>query len=456
MFWKSTRETSLAVRLSLWYTGSAFLLLLVATGFLYWMLAAGFEREDDQYLREKVNTIRTLLRDDDFRTLRWEVEGESTTRPAVRVLSRVLTTAGKTVIETTGMAADLPPAFFPAPGAIEDRTTFGRLFRVLSENFRNYRIQVGVEVTYEQALLTGYRRKLWVVLSLGLLGSMLIGCWIARRGIRPVEEIAAAMRRIRSSTLDERIAITGLPAELSALAATFNEMLDRLEDSFARLARFSSDLAHELRTPVNNLRGEVEVALARTRSGEEYRDVLGSALEECLRLSRIIDSLLFLARAENPETQIRREPLDVAAELVTVLEFYEPAAAEAGVALRLDAASGTAHLDRTLFQRATGNLIENALAHTPRGGSITLAASPENGVLVVTISDTGCGIAPEHIAHVFDRFYRVDPARAQSSGGAGLGLALVKSIATLHGGKVSLQSEPGRGTRVTLAFPAAS
>src|SRR5579885_2025359 len=331
MFWKpSSLPASLSARLSAWYAGSAFLLLLVATGFLYWVLLTSFDREDDQYLTEKADTLIALLRAHDFCTVEWEVEGESTKRPGVEVLSRVLDAAGRLVVESAGMSAEIPAAALPASGGTEYRGRSGRVFRVLSRSAagtrEDYRVQVALEVTFEKHLLAGYRGRLWTVLGIGLLVCVLVGHTMARRGLRPVAEIARTMRRIRSTTLNERIDLSGLPSELNALAATFNEMLDRLEDAFGRLARFSSDIAHELRTPVNNLRGEVEVALARARSPEEYRDALGSSLEECLRLSRLIDSLLFLARAENPGTQIRREPLEIGPELRTVREFYEAAA----------------------------------------------------------------------------------------------------------------------------------
>jgi two-component system heavy metal sensor histidine kinase CusS len=220
------------------------------------------------------------------------------------------------------------------------------------------------------------------------------------------------------------------------------------------LARFSSDIAHELRTPINNLRGEVEVALSKPRSPDEYAEVLGSALEECLRLSRMIDSLLFLARAENPQSEIRREPLDVRKELAAVREFYDAAAVDADV--QLDLASSdeiVAPLDRTLFQRAVGNLLENALAHTSAGGHICLDAVRENGMLYLSVADDGCGIPSDHLSRVFDRFHRVDAARSMNGGGAGLGLAIVKTIATLHGGDVKIESRVGRGTRVTLSIP---
>jgi len=169
----------------------------------------------------------------------------------------------------------------------------------------------------------------------------------------------------------------------------------------------------------------------------------------------MIDSLLFLARAEHPETQIRRESVDVVNELSAVREFYEAAASDAGVRLDLaPAPSFTTPLDRTLFQRAVGNLIENSLAHTSSGGHIYLECGRDNGMLLISVTDNGCGIPSEHLLRVFDRFYRVDAARSHNDGGAGLGLAIVKSVAALHGGDAQIESAIGQGTRVTLSFPA--
>lgn len=455
MFWTSKRQGSLALRLAGWYAGSAFLLLVAGTGFLYWKLVQSSNAEDDQYLTEKANTIRELLREQDFRTLKWEVEGESAARPGAQLLSRVSSAAGRILVETTGMSDHLPSSAFPKNGRNEFRVVGKRVFRVHSEQIPGYQFQVALEVTPERNLFGEYRDNLLVVLGIGMLVSAMIGYGIARKGIRPVQEIASTVRRIRSSTLNERVGTGSLPSELASLASTFNEMLDHLEDAFARLARFSSDIAHELRTPINNIRGEVEVTLGKVRSPEEYREVLGSALEECLRLSRMIDSLLFLARAENPQTEIRREPLDVGKELAAVRDFYDPAAAEAGVRLNLSMSGPiTAPLDRTLFQRAIGNLIENALAHTNPGGHICIEAVRDKAMLQISVADDGCGIPAAHLPHVFERFHRVDPARSKNSGGAGLGLAIVKSVANLHGGNTQIQSSMGHGTRVTLCMPA--
>jgi two-component system heavy metal sensor histidine kinase CusS len=318
-------------------------------------------------------------------------------------------------------------------------------------------IQVAMDRTQEEALLAGYRWHSGLALGTALVFCAGAGYLIARQGLRPLADITATARRIRSTTLNERIDDGGLPAELRVLAATFNDMLDRLEESFERLARFSADIAHELRTPVNNLRGEAEVALGKQRAPEEYREVLGSCLEECGRLTRLIDNLLFLARAESGQAAPTGEVLDMGRELTGVRDFFEAAAAEAGVTLVVQAPPGVvAELDRTLLQRAVGNLVANGLAHTPPGGTVTLTATPEGDTVRVEVVDTGTGIAPEHLPHVFDRFYRADPSRSSTSGNIGLGLALVKGIAVLHGGAVTISSTPGQGTRVSLVVPVAA
>lgn len=269
-----------------------------------------------------------------------------------------------------------------------------------------------------------------------------------------MNEISETVRQIRSTNLREHVPLDRMPSEVHELASTFNDMLDRLGDSFERLSRFSSDIAHELRTPLNNLRGEIDLALSKKRSPDEYVDLLGSLSEECEQLGRWIDSLLFLARAEQPAMQIKREPLNIARELRLVRDFYEPAAAEVGVHLSVAAPEQPGSpLDRTLFQRAVGNLVQNALAHTPSGGEVEIAASNGAGQLMICVSDTGTGIAEADLPRVFDRFYRADPARTRNKGGCGLGLPIVQSIARLHGGIVAIENQIPCGTKVILTLP---
>jgi two-component system heavy metal sensor histidine kinase CusS len=303
-------------------------------------------------------------------------------------------------------------------------------------------------------LLSPYRRRVWMVYLADAAACAGIGYVVARRGFRPLKQVADAMRGVRPSTLHQRINAEELPAELGQLADGFNQMARELEDAFNRLGRCCSDIAHELRTPIHNLRGEAEVALGRARSPEEYRESLGSFLEECVRLSSLIDRLLFLARADDPQTQIRRARLAIALELSRLREFYAAPAAEAGLSLALDAdGSVVADLDRQLFQQAVGNLVENAIAYSDAGGTITLGARAERQTLFVEVQDTGRGIPAEHLPRLCDRFYRVDGARSGKTGGLGLGLAIVKSIAALHGGSLRISSVPGVGTRVSLILP---
>jgi two-component system heavy metal sensor histidine kinase CusS len=453
------RPWSLALRLTLWYAGSAFALVLLATGYLYVALVGQLVEEDDEWLAGKVGEVRRAAeaRPVNPVALRQLVESGGG-RAAERILVRVDAPGPPPLaLETSGLSAAVPLDAFPdGPGAVREyRAADGRIYRLRTERDATGTVVVraAMDRTEDEELLEGHRRRLAHVLGLSLLACALGGYALARRGVRPIRAVTDTARRIGPAALAERIDTAGLPAEVRDLADTFNKMLVRLEGAFARLSRFSADIAHELRTPVNNLRGEIEVALGKPRTPDEYRDALGSCLEECGRLTRLIDSLLFLARSENGEA-LPTEPVDVAAELAAVREFFEPPAAEAGVALLVDAPAGlSVPADRTLFQRAVANLVANALAHTPAGGTVTLAAAREETGVRVEVRDTGGGIAPDDLPHVFDRFYRADRVRNSSAGRVGLGLAIVKGIVEWHGGTACATSAPGAGTTVSLRFP---
>ena len=227
-------------------------------------------------------------------------------------------------------------------------------------------------------------------------------------------------------------------------------MLKRLDDSFSRLSQFSADLAHELRTPIANMLGEAQVTLTRDRTAAEYREIIESTVAECERLSRIVDNLLFVARVDAEREPIARKWFDAGAAAKKIAAFYQTVADDHHVTISCSG-DGQIYADPDLFERAVGNLLDNALRFTPENGSIRIALSKHDGGFEVAVSDDGCGIAPEHLPRVFDRFYRAESSRG--SDGAGLGLALVKSIVDLHGGSAKIQSEIGRGTTVTLTFP---
>jgi len=460
-------RSTLAFRLTAAYSLAGLLLVFLGTASLYIVLRAELDRSTDLFLADKLHVVRTMLqeRPDDEDGLREEIELESAARRYQQFYIRLLDQHGQLILITPGMARqlDLAELVRRTQNRPEHSTAMvgrqGQAFRVASAAAPvgtppngTDTIQIAIDISQEEALLARYRLWFWAILLASAILFPLVGYRIARQGIRPVEEIAATARRITSTNLRERIQAEGYPSELASLAGTFNEMLDRLEESFERISRFSADIAHDLRTPVNNIRGEAEVALARARTVDEYRDVLESSLEEAVRLSDLIGDLLFLARAESPITHLQRRKVDVGELLGTVREYYDAMASNGGITLVAAprAEPITAELDRSLMLRAVSNLVANAIVHTPPGGTVTLAAAADGESIRIQVSDTGAGIPSEALPRVFDRFFRVDPSRSKASGGTGLGLAIVQSIMTLHAGTAEIASELGRGTIVTL------
>jgi len=462
---------TLAFRLTAGYALAGFFLVFFATASLYLVLVSELEKSTELFLGDKVHVLRSMLRErpDDWDALREEVELESAARQYEQFYIRLLDEHNTALLMTPGMADQLDLAQLAGQTRSRPDRTIGmkgrdgRAFRVTSASApvgspatQTDTLQIAIDVSQKAKLLARYRFWFGAILLATFAIFPLVGYQIARHGIRPVEEMATTARHISSTNLRERIFSEGYPFELASLASTFNQMLDRLEESFERISRFSADIAHDLRTPVNNIRGEAEVALARARSADEYRDVIESCLEESVRLSDLIGDLLFLARAESPLTHLRRERLDVGELLSGVREYYEASAADGGVSLTTKVAGDPviAELDRTLLQTAVGNLVSNALAHTPPGGAVVLGTNVDVSTIRIEVSDTGVGIPAEALPRVFDRFFRVDPSRSQGSRGTGLGLAIVQSIVLLHGGNVEISSKPGQGTRVTLHVPA--
>jgi len=463
-------RSTLAFRLTAAYSLGGLLLLLLATASLYIVLRIELERSTELFLADKLHVLRSMLseRPDDEDALREEIELESAARRYQQFYIRLLDEHDAPILTTPGMAdqLDLAELASRTRGRSERSIAMaGRQrqpFRVTSATVavgtpptHSDTVQIAIDVSQEEELLTRYRLWFWGILLATSVLFPLVGYRIARHGIRPVEEIAATARRITSTNLRERIGSEGYPSELASLAGTFNEMLTRLEESFERISRFTADIAHDLRTPVNNIRGEAEVALARSRTVDEYRDVLESSLEEAVRLSELIGDLLFLARAESPSTDLHREHVNIGELLTTVRDYYDASATDAGILLVVNdgAESLSSELDRSLMLRAVSNLVSNAIAHTPTGGTVTLAATDEDAAIRIEVSDTGGGIPTEALPRVFDRFFRVDPSRSKASGGSGLGLAIVQSILTIHCGAAEILSQLGRGTRVTLRIP---
>jgi two-component system heavy metal sensor histidine kinase CusS len=474
-----TPPWSLATRLAVGFSAASCLLLLVTAAFPYFALQYNLNREDNESLVQKVASVADIISQhasgvaatQSFDELQLAVGLESSEPIYVRVLRLPV---GQVVAETQGMAQLLPPDQFDSPTTYPFDSKVGpplvdrhvpkhHAMRLMSALLRGKSgagdlvVQVALDRTPESELMEIYGNSLLVLLGLGLLAAAIAGYAIAWRGLRPVRRMASAVAKIGSSNLHERLDVQHVPAELASLATAFNSMLSRLQEGFGRLSQFSSDIAHELRTPVNNVRGLVELTLSQAdRPANERAEQLEKALDECQRLSKLIDNLLFVARSENPQTQIQRQELDLSQELKAICEFYEPSASEAGIHLQVESTTPVqASVNRILLQRAVANLLENAIAHTPQGGTILLSSAAESDVAVLRVSDTGPGIPPEHLSRIFDRFHRGDESRSKNTGGIGLGLAIVRSIAVMHGGSVEVANRASGGAEFTVRFPTA-
>ncbi len=460
MFSKPAKPRSIASQLVFRFTLAAALLLCCGLVVLYLIVVRHAFEEDNVFLSDRISALRADLKNINGPAAMQEQLKLPLTGKNITYWIRLLDSTSQTLAQTPGMDEILPSRVFPKPrpdGAIDtprDYRVRGRLFSLTTAgpaaNGRSYIIEVGQDRTVDEQFTQEFGALLGVVLIFGILLSAMIATTVTKRGLRPLAEMTRSFKRVGPTHLHERVPPTGWPLELQPLAAAFDDMLDRLEKSFTRLSQFSADIAHEIRTPVANIRGEAEVALTRPRTSSEYREVIESNVAECERLSGIIDNLLFLARAESAERQIQRTRFNGREQIEKIAAFYQTIAEEEQVVIACDG-TGDVSADPLLFDRAISNLTENALRFTPAGGKIQLSISKNPDESLITVSDTGCGIPSQHIAKVFDRFYRVDSSR--SSQGAGLGLALVKSIAELHGGSADITSEVNYGTIVTLAFP---
>jgi two-component system heavy metal sensor histidine kinase CusS len=461
MFSKPAEPRSISSQLILLFTLAALLLLSCGLGVFYWLVVRHAFEEDNAVLADKALALAQ-----DLKTLGGPklIEAEVNARRAgehgaywIRLVDR----EARTLTESSGMSALLPPNVFPPPIRSTSFTAANyradsKLFSLVALNQESagqlYTIQLAQDRSADDQFTKKFGALVGLVLACSVIASVAIAVTVARRGLRPLTQMTGALARITPTHLNERIRPSSWPRELQPLALAFDQMLERLEDSFTRLSQFSGDLAHELRTPLANILGNAQVALSRDRTSPEYREVLETTAAECERLSAVVDNLLFLARADAAREQIARRSFDARAAAEKIAAFYRTVAEDRHLTIECSGDGGI-YGDELLFGRALSNVIENALRFTPDGGSIELSITTYDDWTRVGVTDTGSGIEPEHLPRVFDRFYRADPSRS-SHGGAGLGLALVKSIVDLHGGSARIESESGRGTTVVLTFPA--
>ena len=288
------------------------------------------------------------------------------------------------------------------------------------------------------------------VLAFGLGG----GWWLTSRAIRPVEEISAAASRISAGNLSERITGANTDNELGRLAGVLNSTFARLEAAFAQQRQFTADASHELRTPLAVIISEAQTTLARERSSGEYRETVEACLDTAQQMRHLTESLLELARLDASQEQIPREHFELSQNTRACVERIRPLAQERGIKIHCDLGPARVCGDADGLGRVITNLLTNAIQYNKPNGEIRVSTRGENGVAIVTIADTGQGIAAEDLPHIFERFYRADKSRSRAAGRSGLGLAISKAIVDAHGGTIEVTSQPGAGTTFTVRLRA--
>jgi heavy metal sensor kinase len=309
----------------------------------------------------------------------------------------------------------------------------------------------GVEEALQQLLLI-----LLIAVPAALLVASAGGLFLANKALRPVDEITQIARRIGSGDLSQRIRIKRVNDELGRLASTFNEMIAKLEKLFRQVKRFTADASHELKTPLTILRGEVEVGLKKKRGLKEYQRILASNLEEIGRMSRIVEDLLTLSRADMGELTMEREEIELSAIAREVWKDLQMLAKEKGIQLKfMDNGFTRVEGDPLFLRQLILNITENGIKYTRAGGEVALKVKGDRdqGVVRIFVSDTGVGIPQKDLKRVFDRFFRVDTARSRETGGTGLGLSISQWIAHAHEGQIAVESKVGKGSTFTVTLP---
>lgn len=312
-------------------------------------------------------------------------------------------------------------------------------------------VGVATEIAHHDSFMESFRATLWLFVTVAAVLMGVLGWMVTHRSLAPLRAIKQEAAEITASKLNSRLSLDAVPTELAELAETLNEMLARLEESFRRLSDFSSDLAHELRTPISNLMTQTQVSLSRTRSVSDYQDILSSNAEELERMARMVSDMLFLAKADNGLMTTSTEAVALEDEVRSLFEFYEALAEALSVKLVVEGCA-IVTADRLMLRRALSNLLSNAIRHADPNSTVRVTLEADVSFVRIMVENTGASIAPEHLPRLFDRFFRADASRQRSSEGAGLGLAITQSIIKAHSGTISASSEAGV-TRFMLTLP---
>lgn len=464
------RPQHVRTRLTLWYVGMlAAVLLLFSTGtsfLLFWQLRSQLDR----YNIQDVETVEGLLyfTPDGQLRLRQDYHNHPESRLVLERLLEVLAPDGSVLYRNERLGTrSLGGNPFPDEGVggysnRALRLSDGTRARMVSRRHAIDGHPTLIRLGYSEEHLWSHLEELLVAsllalpFALGLAGFS--GYALVRRALAPLEQMARRAEEITSERLHERLPEENKDDELGQLARAFNNTLARLEQSFEQLRRFTADASHELRTPLASMRSVGEVGLQKDGSREEYRDIIGSMLEEVIRLTRLVDNLLTISRADAGAIQLNRSVfsvLELAREAIALFEVLIEEKSQKVVLTGDDGAMVQG--DRLFLRQSLVNILHNAVKYSPVGGTISVRVRhDETGRVVVEIADTGPGIPRQDLTRVFDRFYRVDKSRSRNEGGAGLGLAIANWAVEAHGGKIGLDSTPGVGSTFKVCLPAAT
>jgi two-component system heavy metal sensor histidine kinase CusS len=442
---------SIATQLTFFYSLSTFTLIAIASLFYYWAMITILSGADEQFVNDEINIVKNILmtKSNNFSALRQEVTDipNALNTSVYHYYIRISDSQKNTLVKTEGMNTFI---------ATNKKNYLIKQMRIpVQKQNSPWLIQVALDISYQNKIIDQYQKNVFLVLIAGAIFSIIFGYFISRKGMKRLYELTAVTQKITANTLQKRVDLTTFPQELNMLGEAYNQMLDRIEYSLSRLTQFSDDLAHELRIPINNLMGQTEVALSRDTTLEEYQTLCESNLEELNRLAQIIENLLFLARTENPQLDCPKTLLNAAEEMNMLCDFYQAFADEKSIILSVTG-QGTLFANAIMFRRMISNVLSNALNYAHKKSTVLITIKETENNIEIMIADQGIGIAEEHLAKIFTRFYRADTARSNHFGSTGLGLSIVKSIVDLHGGNICIKSKLNEGTAVIISFPRAT
>jgi two-component system OmpR family sensor kinase len=457
---------SFRLRLTAWYLALFSALFLLFSVFLYGVLSHALEDRLDTTLSSESSTAAAMFQDE-FEETKGDIQRSAAeTVSGMRLRGGLVAVfAGSHLLASSApisphdldtvvaQAASAPTELIlssPHPGVHGARAAAHRV----TVNGQPFLILAVESLDSIAAELQVVRRVIFIALPLMLALAGIGGYLLSTRNLAPLGWMAEQARRITGSNLETRIDIGNASEELTVLVASFNELLSRLDQSFASMRRFVADASHELRTPISVIRGEADVALSHDRGSAEYKESLAIILDESRRLSRLVDDLLNLARADAGHVKLQTREFYLNDLLADCCRSVQALAAARNLALECRSSGDVSFRgDEELLRHLVVNLLDNAIRYTPPGGRIFAALEAEGPHLRIRVSDTGVGITPEAAPHVFERFYRADKARSRNDGGFGLGLSIVKWIAESHHGAVELTSQTGSGSTFTVTLP---